>query len=186
VAKLTVKAGSTSKRIAIFVTDASSTVGAGLSGLVFNSLGLTAYYWREDAGDVGGTAISLVTATRGSYTSSGFIEKDATNLPGCYEVGVPNAVFAAGAAWAVLVIKGASNMVPVTIEIELETSKAADAVNILEGDESIDTTTDPTQYQQVIELKGTSTELVRKKLYKTDGVTKIAADSDIVGQRSET
>src|SRR6267142_1429922 len=113
--KLVVKKGTTSKRMVIFILDSSSTTGAGKTGLTNASSGLTAYYWREDTGNAGGTSISLVSATRGTFTSSGFIEIDATNLPGFYEIGVPNAVLASGAAWSVVMLKGATNMAPVAM-----------------------------------------------------------------------
>ena len=64
-------------------------------------------------------------------------------------------------------------------------TKATLAADILEGDEEIDKTTDATQWQQVVYTKSTSTELVRKKLWKSDGTTKIASDDDIVGERTE-
>jgi hypothetical protein len=117
--KLIIKKGVTSKRIAIFVQNSSVTTGAGLAGLVFNSAGLTWTRWREDAGNTGGTAVTLATATRGTFASGGFIEKDATLMPGFYEIGIPDAVLATGASWAVMVLRGATNMAPVTIEIQL-------------------------------------------------------------------
>ena len=117
--KLIIKKGKTSKRIAVFIADSSSTTGAGLTGLVYNSASLVAYYWREDAGNAGGTAITLATATRGTWASGGFKEIDATNLPGWYEIGIPDAVLATGSGWAILHLKGAANMAPLPIEIQL-------------------------------------------------------------------
>jgi hypothetical protein len=117
--KLQLKTGTTSKRLGISIADASSNVGAGLTGLVYNSSGLTWYYWREDEGNAGGTSVTLATATRGTWSSGGFVEKDATNLPGEYEIGIPDAALAAGAKWVKMVLKGAANMVPVLIEIQL-------------------------------------------------------------------
>jgi hypothetical protein len=117
--KLILKAGTTSKRLAIFVRDSSQTDGRGLTGLAWNTSGLAWYYWREDAGNAGGTAVTLASATRGTYTSGGFVEKDSTNMPGFYELGVPDAALATGAVWVVMLLRGAANMEPVTIEIEL-------------------------------------------------------------------
>jgi hypothetical protein len=111
--------GTTSKRMGVFVQDATSTVGAGLTGLTFASSGLTWYYWRENTGNSGGVSVTLATATRGTWTSGGFIQIDATNLPGFYEIGVPNAVLASGASWAVMMLQGATDMVPVKIELQL-------------------------------------------------------------------
>lgn len=124
--KLEIKKGTTSKRIAIFIQNSSVTTGAGLTGLVFNSAGLTWYYWRENEGNVAATAVTLATATRGTYASGGFIEKDATNLPGFYEIGIPDAALATGADWVVMQIKGATNMAPLTLEIQLVDNIALD------------------------------------------------------------
>lgn len=116
---LKLQAGTTNQIVPIFVGDTSSSDGSGLTGLVYNSAGLTAYYHREDDGDAGGTAISLATATRGTWATGGFVEKDATNMPGVYELHLPNAVLASGSKWAVVQLKGAQNMAPVMLEIEL-------------------------------------------------------------------
>ncbi|MFO1019276.1 MAG: hypothetical protein U0903_01035 [Planctomycetales bacterium] len=125
--KQILKKGSTSKRMAVFIADSSSTTGAGLTGLTYNASGLAWYYWREDAGNNGGTQVTLATATRGTWTSGGFKEVDATNLPGWYEIGIPDAVLASGAYWAVMLLKGATNMAPLPIEIQLVTYDPTDA-----------------------------------------------------------
>lgn len=116
-AKLQLLAGTTSKTLKVFIQDSSVTTGAGLTGLVFNTASLTAYYIREGAGSA--TAITLATATLGTFTSSGFIVVDGTNMPGLYEIGIPNAAIAAGAKSVVIMLKGATNMSPCVIEIEL-------------------------------------------------------------------
>ncbi len=128
--KLLIQKGKTSQRIALFVQDSSSTVGAGLAGLAFNTSSLTCYYWREDEGNAGATAVTLATATRGTFTSSGFVEKDGTNMPGVYEFGIPNAALAAGASWVVVMFKGAANMAPLVLEIELVAFDPQDAVRM--------------------------------------------------------
>lgn len=128
--KRLIKLGTTSKRLVIFIQDSSSTVGAGLTGLVYNSAGLAWYYWREDTGNAGGTAVTLATATRGTFTSGGFKEVDATNLPGMYEIGVPDAALASGAGWVVMMLRGAANMAPVTIEIQLVAFDPNDATRL--------------------------------------------------------
>lgn len=114
-----ITAGATSRRIGVWLADSSSTTGAGLTGLAYNSAGLTCYYWREDEGNANATAVTLATATRGTFTSSGFIEKDATNLPGAYEFGLPNAAIATGAKWVKVMFKGATNLAPRVITIKL-------------------------------------------------------------------
>ena len=117
--KLQILKGTTSKRVGVFIQSTAVSTGAGLTGLVFNSAGLTWYYWREDEGNAGATAVTLATATRGTFTSGGFIEKDATNMPGFYELGIPNAALATGANWVNMILKGATNMAPLPLEIEL-------------------------------------------------------------------
>jgi hypothetical protein len=119
-----IKRGTASKRRLIFIADSSSTTGAGLANLVFNSAGLVAYYYASDlANDV---QITLVTATLGTYTSGGFVAVDNTNMPGWYEVGIPDAVLDGGVE-AVIQFRGASNMVPVNIYIELDSVDYQDA-----------------------------------------------------------
>lgn len=115
-AKLSIKAGSTSKTAKIFVPDSSSSTGAGLTGLVFNTSSLSTYYIKE--GDATATAISLVTATLGTWTSGGFKVVDGTNMPGLYEIGIPNSAIASGKS-VVIYLFGAANMTPTVLEIEL-------------------------------------------------------------------
>src|SRR3990172_7159528 len=98
----------TPQRLAVFIQDSTKADGSGLAALVFNSSGLTCYYWREDEGNAAATVVTLATATRGTFTSSGFIEKDATNMPGWYEFGIPNAAIATGAKWVEFAFKGAA------------------------------------------------------------------------------
>ncbi len=116
--KLLRKVGSTSEIWQIFIRDSSSTTGAGLTGLTNASGSLTAYYHRDT--DTTATAISLVTMTVGTFTSSGFKEIDATNLPGTYQFCPPNAALASGAKSCIFLLKGAANMAPLPIEVDLD------------------------------------------------------------------
>lgn len=109
--------GATSQTIPLFIQDSSSTVGAGLTGLVFSTANLTCYYRRQ--GQATWTAITLVTATVGTWVSGGFKQTDATHAPGDYEFGAPNACFAAGADWVEFHFRGAANMVPVPVRVDL-------------------------------------------------------------------
>lgn len=109
------KAGTTSKRIRVFIANSG---GDPLTALVHNSSGLTAYYLRD--GDSSPTQISLVTATVGTFTSGGFKEVHSTNMPGVYELGIPNAALASGATAVNIVLKGATDMRQVNVEIELD------------------------------------------------------------------
>jgi hypothetical protein len=109
--------GATSRIWQVFIADSSSTTGAGLTGLLFNTASLTAYYHRDT--DTTATAITLVTMTVGTFTSSGFKEIDATNMPGWYQLCPPNAALASGAKSVALLLKGATNMAPLPIEVQL-------------------------------------------------------------------
>ena len=125
--KLKIKEGTTSKLVRVFIQDSSSTTGAGLTGLVYNSSGLTAHYLPE--GDATATAITLATMTVGTWATGGFKEVDSTNMPGVYEVGLPDAVVDATSEGSVIVmLKGATNMVPVLLEIELDKIDYRDSV----------------------------------------------------------
>lgn len=127
--KLSIPAGTTSKRIAIFIQDSSSTTGAGLTGLTNASGSLTCYTWIDTDGNVGGTSQALQSATLGTWTTRGFIQKDSTNLPGFYEFGIPDALLAAGVKWAIIMLKGAANMAPLPIEIEVTATSNQDGVH---------------------------------------------------------
>ena len=122
-AKLFVQAQATSNRSEyVFVQDSASTTGGGKTGIAFNAASFTAYYVRPPVAGVGGTAVSITLATQtvsGAYSSGGWVEVDATNLPGIYRFDIPNAVFATGVDHAVVMLKGASGMAPVSLEYQL-------------------------------------------------------------------
>lgn len=116
-AKLSILAGTTSKLLRIFVQNSSVTTGAGLTGLAFNTVSLTGYYIRE--GSNATTQITLATQTLGTWATGGFIVVDGTNMPGMYEISIPNAAIAAGAKSVAIYYQGATNMAPVVLEVEL-------------------------------------------------------------------
>ncbi len=124
---LSIPMGTTSKIIQIPIFDSSSTVGAMLAGLVYNSGSLTGYYNREGAAGAA-TAITLATATKGTWATGGFIAVDGTNMPGWYELHIPDAALASGAKSVSIHLKGATNMVPVPVIIELTATSNQDAV----------------------------------------------------------
>lgn len=117
--KLNVLKGKESVLVNVFIQDSSSTTGAGLASLTNATSGLVAYYSRADQGDNAATAISLGAGTRGTWSSGGFKEKDATNLPGVYELGIPNAALVTGSDFCLIMLKGAANMAPCVLEIQL-------------------------------------------------------------------
>ncbi|KKM93504.1 hypothetical protein LCGC14_1207660 [marine sediment metagenome] len=91
--------------------------GAGLTGLVFDTAGLTAYYYRGDAAN--STAITLVTMTLGAWVSGGFVVVDGTNMPGLYQLGIPDAAFVTGVDAVTIALRGAANMRDVVMEIDI-------------------------------------------------------------------
>lgn len=125
-AKLSMMAGSTDQTLLLFIQDSSKTDGSGLTGLAYNTSGLTCYYARPGSS---AAAISLASQTvTGSHTDGGFVEVDGTNMPGVYRLDLPDAVVASGVRSAVIMLSGAANMVPCLIEIDLQAQ--ADAVAI--------------------------------------------------------
>jgi hypothetical protein len=85
--------------------------------LVYNSSGLVAYYFAGDLNNE--VPITLATATLGTYASGGFIAVDNANMPGWYEIGIPDAALDGGNEVAIQ-LRGATNMAPVNIYIELD------------------------------------------------------------------
>lgn len=124
--KLALVKGATSVTVNVFIQNSSSTTGAGLTGLVYNTASLTAYYVRERAAAV---AITLATQTvTGAYSSGGFVEIDATNMPGWYRLDIPDAALASGVNSVGLMLKGATNMAMLPIEIQLTDVNLNDGV----------------------------------------------------------
>jgi hypothetical protein len=89
--------GSTSQSIELYL---------GATGLTASTSGLTARYNRTRTASV---SIPLVARTIAqAWTSGGFAEVDATNMPGVYRLDVPDAALAAGASDVTIVVRGAS------------------------------------------------------------------------------
>jgi hypothetical protein len=111
--KQTLAKATTSKLIRFLVKN--STTGAYMTGISYNASGLKVVYFRE--GDTSVTSVTLVSGTVGSWTSGGWVEVDSTNLPGVYELGVPNACFASGNSF-IIAVAGVANMYCDPVEIE--------------------------------------------------------------------
>lgn len=122
--KLLLPKGATSVQVAVFIRNA--TDGTPLTGLTFNSSGLSAYYWRP-----GGTATAITLATlanaQAAWSSGGFVAVDGTNMPGLYRFDIPNAVLASGVDTCYVMLKGATDMEPVPIEVQLTGINVNDA-----------------------------------------------------------
>lgn len=124
--KLLVTAGKTSLSTYLFIQDSSQTDGRGLAGLVFNTSGLTAYGLLAGAADAAITLATLAAASS-AWATGGFKEVDATNMPGVYRFDIPNA-YLTGAFSSVIFFRGAANMVPIVLEIEMTNLDLQDAV----------------------------------------------------------
>lgn len=120
--------GSVDVSIDLFIQDSSLTTGAGLTGLVYNSAGLTCYYHRPGSNSA---QLSLATQTvTGAHADGGFKEIDATNMPGWYRLDLSDAVIASGVNFVGVHLKGATNMAPLPLEIELVAYNPQDAVRL--------------------------------------------------------
>ena len=94
---ITIAPGSTSQSIELYL---------GATGLTASTSGLSARYNRTRTASV---SIPLVARTIAqAWTSGGFAEVDATNMPGVYRVDLPDAALAAGADDVTIVVRGAS------------------------------------------------------------------------------
>lgn len=122
-AKLQLTQGTTSKTIKVFAQ--SSTTGLAAPSLAYNTSGLTCYYLIEGA--AASVQVNLVTATLGTWTSSGFIVADGTNMIGLYEFGIPNLALASGKS-VVIMFQG-TGIVIAPIEIELTQTNNQDGVH---------------------------------------------------------
>jgi hypothetical protein len=112
---LQINAGTTNVTINVTIKDSSND---GVTGLVFNSAGLTCYYVRPGAA---AAQLALVTQTvTGAHTDGGFVEIDATNMPGIYRLDLSDAIVASGVNQINLMLQGAVGMVPSEIEIQLD------------------------------------------------------------------
>jgi hypothetical protein len=119
---ITIAPGSTSQSIELYL---------GATGLTASTTGLTARYNRTRTASV---SIPLVARTIAqAWTSGGFAEVDATNMPGVYRLDLPDAALAAGADDVTVVVRGASgtNGAVMTVKLSsggLSSTETAQAV----------------------------------------------------------
>jgi hypothetical protein len=133
-------AGTTSEPIPIFAYDSTKTDGSGLGGLTSTTSGLVAEYRRK--GQSSWTSITLAAGTLGTYVNSGsagsgggFVADG--SLTGAYEFCVPDAALASGVDWVLVRLRGATNMVPVQVEIELDAVNYQSASGFISGINSL-------------------------------------------------
>jgi len=106
-------AGSTDQSIDIFIP--VSTSGDGLTGLAFDTSGLTCYYRIGPTGTP--TQLPLVTLAnaQAAHADGGFVEIDATNMKGGYRLDLSDAMVSSAGILKIW-IQGAAGMYPVPIE----------------------------------------------------------------------
>jgi len=116
-----VKKATTSYIIEVMLRD--STTGQGKTSVAYGDV---AYgYWREGAAT--GANGTCVTMSKGTYADHGWVEVDATNLPGVYQFGVPDAAIATGVN-AVTVVLKVSGAIDCRIRLVLVDIDVRDAV----------------------------------------------------------
>ena len=181
-----IKAGSTSVSLPVELRKSADSTA--LTGIVYT--GVTGSYWRQ-----GGTRTAITTATLGSvnaaYSSGGFVEVDATNMPGVYRLDVPDAAFATGADWVVVSLKvatafqqnfmfalesvGAAEVKVDSAAIKAKTdnlpASPASTTNITAG--TITTVTTVGTVTTLTNLPAAPTDWLTAAVVKADAVTKI-------------
>lgn len=113
-----IAAGSTDVTINVFIKNKTLNDGSGLTGLAFNTGSLICYYIRPGAN---ATVLNLVTKTvTGAHTDGGFVEIDATNMPGIYRLDLSDAIIASGVGTITIMLQGAANMADTVVEIQID------------------------------------------------------------------
>ena len=102
--------GATSKIITMYARVIST--GLPYTGGAFNTSGLSVTYTRDGATP---QTITTVTATAGTYTSSGFVHRG----KGAYEIGAPTAALADGADGVEFMADGVTDVMFVPVRVEL-------------------------------------------------------------------
>jgi len=112
---------STSVILTVFIQDSSSLVGAGL-GSLDESSSITGGYLKKDSTGVA-LAVDENVATEGTYAApssaaQGRIGTPANMITGIYELHFHNDLFTTE-DWVTISLSGATNMVPLLLEIQL-------------------------------------------------------------------
>ena len=106
--------------------------GEPVTGLLFSDIetGGSASYMRSGAARVDLTLITQTVA--GAHSDGGFIEVDATNMPGVYRCDYPDAAFATGVDEVILqfAVASAKNAIAAPIKIQLTGVDLQDAVGL--------------------------------------------------------
>ena len=126
--KKIIRAGATDQTIDVFIQDSASTTGGGKTGLAYNTASLVCYYRKGATGSA--TALALATQTvGGAHSDGGFVEIDATNMPGLYRLDLSDTIVASAGSVS-LMLKGASGMAPLPIELQVVAVNLEDSVRM--------------------------------------------------------
>ena len=113
---ITIAPGSTSQSIELYL---------GVTGLTASTSGLSARYNRTRTASV---SIPLVARTIAqAWTSGGFAEVDATNMPGVYRLDIPNEAVDVGADDVTVVVRGASGTNGAVMTVKLSSGGLTEA-----------------------------------------------------------
>ena len=167
-----IKAAATSQTIDIFVLDSSSTIGAGLTGLAFNTAGLTCYYRKGALGTPTSVTLATLALVTTAWATGGFIAVDATNMPGVYRLDIPNVVIDT-AGMVTMYLRGATNMAPVVLELEVVAVDIYDTIRL--GLTALPNTACTTNASLITSGTGTAQLSVASGLVTLAGVTHTGA-----------
>jgi hypothetical protein len=116
--------------------------------------------------------VTLSAGTLGTWTTGGFKEVNATDMPGVYEIGMPNAVFAATFNHSVVMIKG-TGIAPLVLEYNLVSYDPLDTVRL--GLTALPNTAVTTNGSLITSGTGTAQLSVSSGLVTLAGVTHTGA-----------
>jgi hypothetical protein len=125
-----------------FVDDVSGTAtGEPTTGLLFSDIetGGSASYQRQGLARVDFALVTVAVA--GTHTDGGFIQIDATNMPGLYRLDVPDLAFATGVDFVIIQLVAAGGNDTLMRPIIVDLSPAANLVAIQGGAVPTPTTT---------------------------------------------
>lgn len=112
----TIIPGSQNVSVDLYIQDFA---GAPRTGLAFNTAGLRAYFRRSGNGSPTVITLATLASATAAWSSGGFIEIDAANMPGWYRLDVPNAAVDVGAIGVGIALSGASSMTPCNTRLAL-------------------------------------------------------------------
>ncbi len=103
-------AGNTDVKLLVKLYDSTSDLNEGITGLVFNSSGLQAYYYRPGAASATQITLATLGSLNAAHSDGGFLEVNATNMPGWYLFHTTDAMWTSGVDHVVLTFKAASGL----------------------------------------------------------------------------